>query len=795
MSSRIILFEPRSDRGPAPRPARPPEPIWENIPQELKSRPRWVFWRYEFVKGKWTKPPYQRDGSKASSTDPATWATFDDIRNAYGTGDYDGIGIVLNADGLLGFDFDHVVDIAGQITDAQIAGYVHALDSYAEISPSGAGLRVFVEGTLSAQGRKRGNCECYGMARYLTVTGRRLAASPVTINERQAAVNQVHAALFPPVAAARPTKAASPTLDDIALLERAHAAANGSKFAALYDHGSIDGYASASEADLALVSMLVFWTKDAGQIDRLFRLSGLMREKWDRDDYRTDTINKALTSSSARYKGAGIFRHKPADETRSDEPHAETHADESRDEPKPAPEYQPPELFHAEGDIFVAGHLFAEHSLNLRWCAGWGWVLYDETRWVRDDASQIFVLVTETVSGFFLQASKTKNEDAVAKWAKFIAQYSKVERMRGALAVLVPRCAASVEDFDSDPLLLNTKNGTIDLRSGQTRKHSRADMITKIVPINYDPAAKAPRWEQFLKEIFDGDDKVVTYVQRLIGYSFTGSQREQLITILWGSGGNGKGIFCKMLKKCAGDYDGTANIEMLLTQNHPQHPTAMADLCGKRFVIIDESPENGKLNAEKVKMLTGDSTIHARLMRQDFFDFEPTHHFFLLTNYKPIIVDSGHGIWRRIRLIPFLVKFEEPTEENPKPEYLMDKDLEGKLDAELPGILRWIVAGAAEWARDGLGELPEVIKTATAEYRNEEDTLKLFTDDCCQVGDNCRARSDSLYTEYQKWAERKGEKYPWTDKLFFRRLTDAGYTASKESGKRFRHGIQVKGLV
>jgi putative DNA primase/helicase len=794
VSSRVVLFEPRNGR--APRPTRPPEPIWDNVPQELKSRPRWVFWRHEFVKGKWTKPPYQRDGSKASSTDPATWASFDDIRTAYAAGDYDGIGIVLNADGVLGFDFDHVVDIAGQITDAQIAGYVHTLDSYAEISPSGAGLRVFVEGTLSAQGRKRGNCECYDRARYLTVTGRRLANSPVAINERQAAVNQVHAALFPPAVAASPTKAASPTLDDVALLERARAAANSPKFAALYDHGRNDGYPSASEADLALVSMLAFWTKDAGQIDRLFRASGLMREKWDRDGYRTDTINKALASSGANYKGARVFRHKPADETRGDESHAETHADESRDEPKPAPGYQPPELFRAEGDIFVAGHLFAEHSPNLKWCAGWGWVLYDETRWVRDDANQIFVLVTETVAGFLLQASKTTNkEEEVDKWNKFVAQYSKVERMRGALAVLVPRCAASVEDFDSDPLLLNAKNGTIDLRSGQTRKHSRADMITKIVPIDYDPAAKAPRWEQFLKQIFGGDDKVVAYVQRLIGYSFTGSQREQLITILWGSGGNGKGIFCKMLKECAGDYDGTANIEMLLTQNHPQHPTAMADLCGKRFVIIDESPENGKLNAEKVKTLTGNSTIHARLMRQDFFDFEPTHHFFLLTNYKPIISDSGHGIWRRIRLIPFLVKFEEPTEESPNPEHPMDKDLEGKLDAELSGILRWVVEGAAEWARDGLGEIPLTVKTATAEYRSEEDTLGLFIDECCDVDKSYKELSASLYTEYEKWAERTGEKYSWTDKLLFRRLTDAGYTASKEGSKRFRHEIQVKGLV
>src|SRR5208337_1105190 len=453
---------------------------------------------------------------------------------------------------------------------------------------------------------------------------------------------------------------------------------------------------------------------------------------------------------------------------------------------------QQPAIDSAEADIFVANCLFAAHSKDVLFCPGLGWLIWDETRWVKDDTQQIITRVTDTVSRFLFRA-KADVAEFEEKWKTVIKQYSKIERMRGALAVLAPKRAVRPDELDRDVFLLNVANGTIDLRTGQLRPHSRDDRITKLIPIDYDPGAPAPRWYKFLTEIFDGDLAVAEYMKRLVGYSFTGSQAEQMMAIFWGEGSNGKGVLANVLKRCGGDYYGTANISLLLATNHEQHQTAIAALFGKRFVLVDESPENGKLNAEKVKNLTGNSTIHARYMRQDFFDFDPTHHLSLLTNHKPKILDPGHAIWRRLKLIPFLVKFEEPTEENPEPAHLIDRKLEDKLAEELPGILRWIVEGAIESSKHGLGEPPDAVKTATRDYRHEEDVLAQFVEDRCVVGPEHSELTSRLYAAYKDWAVAGGEKYPWKSNMFSRRLTNAGFRENPGHSKgRARLGIKLR---
>jgi hypothetical protein len=283
------------------------------IPELLITTPRWVNWRYALVKGKYTKPPCQPDGSLADSTDPATWSPFEFVQTAYETNQFDGVGIVLNRDGLVGFDFDHVLDENGQIIDPEIAEMIARLDSYTETSPSGAGLRVFVLGALPPGGRKARNVECYDTSRFLTVTGRRFPGTPPNIECRQAEIDAVHARVF----AERNAKHASPAqngngktvhidLPDQELLDKARKAKNGAKFTLLYGgNWSGAGYASQSEADAALCNHLAFFTgPDASRIDRLFRGSGLMREKWNRDDYRNSTISKALEGRSSFHSDA-----------------------------------------------------------------------------------------------------------------------------------------------------------------------------------------------------------------------------------------------------------------------------------------------------------------------------------------------------------------------------------------------------------------------------------------------------------------------------------------------------------
>jgi putative DNA primase/helicase len=290
---------------------RPPKPQAltvqaEQIPPCLKTLDQWVIWRYFWLpdKQKYDKPPLNpRSGNAASTTDAKTWAPFLRALGSYQLGNYDGIGFVLILENeLFGFDLDHCRDPETGHIEPWALAIVRRLNAYTEISPSRTGIRGFGRGRLPTKdryGRKQGPIEVYMAGRYLTMTGHHLAGTPLIIEPRQAEINAFYAEVFgaEPERQVDTGKASSdgcsPRLEDDALLERALAAKNGEKFARLWS-GDLGDYASQSEADLALCSLLAFWTQDAGQIDRNFRRSGLYRPKWERADYRQWTIAKAL---------------------------------------------------------------------------------------------------------------------------------------------------------------------------------------------------------------------------------------------------------------------------------------------------------------------------------------------------------------------------------------------------------------------------------------------------------------------------------------------------------------------
>lgn len=282
-----------------------------NIPQELKAEKRWVVWRYEKRDDKRTKIPYVAGPgrrARADSTNSKTWRSFKQAREAYQAGEYDGIGFMLG-NGWAGVDLDDCIDADGNVAD-DAAQIINTLDSYAEVSPSGQGVKIFIQGTLPEGRRRTGNVEMYDSGRYFTVTGEHLEETPTSVESRTAALKLVHVTLFPPKAA--PTdatrKPTQPTnLDDSELLQKARDASNGAKFNALWA-GNTNGYQSDSEADLALCSLLAFWTgPDPDRINRLFKLSGLCRDKWDKRhaadgrSYGEITIDKVLAGKSDFY--------------------------------------------------------------------------------------------------------------------------------------------------------------------------------------------------------------------------------------------------------------------------------------------------------------------------------------------------------------------------------------------------------------------------------------------------------------------------------------------------------------
>jgi putative DNA primase/helicase len=267
----------------------------DTIPTELTSRPRWVLWRRDPVGG---KVPYQCNGRKASHSSPSSWCTWTEAQAAFDRGGFAGVGFVLNGDGIVGVDFDHCIE-RGIIAE-KIAAHVAAFASYTEVSPSGSGLHVLLFGKLPPRERRIDGIEVYETTRFLCVTGQHLAGTPLTVNERQAALDAFHTSVFA-ARTAKHNRVRPPSItsivsaSDAELLDKARRARNGERFSKLYDLGAWQGdFFSQSEADLWLLARLMFWTKgDEARAERLFRGSALMREKWLIESYRERTLERA----------------------------------------------------------------------------------------------------------------------------------------------------------------------------------------------------------------------------------------------------------------------------------------------------------------------------------------------------------------------------------------------------------------------------------------------------------------------------------------------------------------------
>jgi putative DNA primase/helicase len=356
--------------------------------------------------------------------------------------------------------------------------------------------------------------------------------------------------------------------------------------------------------------------------------------------------------------------------------------------------------------------------------------------------------------------------------------------------------------MDGDPWLFNCPNGTLDLRTGEVREHRRQDHITKLCPTPYEPEAQCPTWERFLGAVFPTDDgepdaDLITFVQRLLGRCLTGDVSEQQLPIFWGSGANGKSTLINAVLDALGpDYAMKANADLLMVSRGERHPTELAGLFGMRLVVASETHQGRRLNEALVKDLTGGEPIRARRMREDFWEFKPTHKVILLTNHRPRVRGTDEGIWRRLRLVPFTTTFWDPTDPAKNAAELpaglrQDKRLGDKLAAEHKGILAWLARGAMDWWRDGL-TLPEKVRAATTEYREAEDLLAQWIDEACVTGSGAyRCKASELYVSFREWCERTGEEVV-SQTSFGDGLNERGFERRKTGGVIWRHRIALK---
>jgi len=432
-------------------------------------------------------------------------------------------------------------------------------------------------------------------------------------------------------------------------------------------------------------------------------------------------------------------------------------------------------------ELASAHRLAHRHAERLRHSSEVKWLVWDGKQWKRSEkaaqrlASEIGQVVRDEAR--FIQ------DPQIAKY--YYAHANKLESDYGIYSVL--NLAKSLEPLDGDrvewdanPYLLNTPNGTVDLLTGDLHSHRREDYLTKMCPTQFDMTAQCIRWVQFLGEIFCGDTDLIRYFNWLCWYFLTGSTQHHIFPIAYGVGSNGKTTLLRILQHVLGDdYAQQINPDILMLHRDAQHPTDLAMLCGVRLAIGAETAEGRRINESQLKMLTGGDKVRARFMRCDSFEFVPTMKLILATNWRPRIKDDSYGLWRRIRLLPFEASF---------PANKADTSLLETLKAEAPGILSWCLCGR-EYGIDREPEPPERVQVATTNYQHEQDTTAQFVEEMCEQWPEATVTKSDLYRAYSTWSGGRCE----SAKVFSQRFAARGIQEVRlHGGQRAWKGISLQ---
>jgi putative DNA primase/helicase len=422
-------------------------------------------------------------------------------------------------------------------------------------------------------------------------------------------------------------------------------------------------------------------------------------------------------------------------------------------------------------DDALALEFTERHKHELRYVAKWGsWLHWDGTWWRFEDTLKTFDLA-RAVARDFANACKDSDDKPKIASAKTVAA---IER----LARADRRHAATVEQWDTDPWLLNTPAGIVDLRNGSISPHDARSYMTKITAVV--PGGECPLWMSFLDRVTAGDRKLQGYLQRVAGYVLTGSAREHALFFFHGTGANGKGVFLNTLTAILADYAAVAPMETFIATKGERHPTDLAGLRGARLVTAQETERGRRWAESKIKALTGGDPITARFMRQDFFTYAPAFKLVIAGNHKPGLSGVDEAIRRRLHLVPFIVTI--PAEER-------DKDLPDKLRSEWPGILLWAIDGCRGWLENGLNP-PAAVQAATDSYLSEEDTLARWIEESCMIGKQRWGIGGKLWASWKAWAEANNEP-PGTRKAFAEAMAAHGYPPEKSQHVRGYAGIDL----
>jgi len=541
-------------------------------------------------------------------------------------------------------------------------------------------------------------------------------------------------------------------IDEDKLIEIALNSKQGQAFQTLFN-GSWKGlYPSQSEADQAFCNMLAFWTgADHWKMDSIFRKSGLMRDKWNQkrgaNTYGEKTLNNAIAGCKEAFQpgtdiddysisiGMPKVRHYAYDDTGNADRFVEKYKETAR-------------------------YSYIDKA----------WYFYTGKKWEYDITGKIKTLTEEILKDMKVQRAFCQDEDDEKAYDKHL-KYTRNNRGKtNIIKESEHRLSVLPHEFDRRTDAFNCSNGVLDLKTGELHPHMWEQYLSKISPVEYTDNIDCPMWMKFLNDIFASDKELIRYMQKAVGYSMTGSTREQCMFFCYGNGANGKSTFLDIINAILGDYAVNIQPETIMVKNTQGANSDIARLKGARFVTTVEPNEGARLNEGLVKQLTGGDTVTARRLYGNEFEFEPEFKLWMGTNHKPIIRGRDDGIWRRMHMIPFTVQI---------PDEKKDKMLKYKLKKELPGILNWAVQGCLMWQSEGL-KMPKAVLDAVNEYKGEMDVISAFLNECTMKGPGT-IEAGKLYKAYIEWAEANNE-YKMSNTKF-----------GKEIGLRYNHGTKTYG--
>jgi putative DNA primase/helicase len=409
------------------------------------------------------------------------------------------------------------------------------------------------------------------------------------------------------------------------------------------------------------------------------------------------------------------------------------------------------------------------------------WYVFDGKRYVEDSGSKTIQLV-KSMLRHSRDIGKGVYNDKGDELVKHLRKTESNSKIQALLTLAKTESPLDPKELDANPFLFNVANGTIDLQTGTLVPHSKHHRITKITSVAFDSSATCPKWRNFLQEVTGGSKEVQDYIQKVVGYCMTGVTKEQCFWILFGLGANGKSTFIDVLKKVLGEYGRSADISTFTYKQSENIRNDLARLFDARLVTSVEIQEGKLLDESVVKQVTGGDPVTCRFLFKEHFEYVPKWKLFMVVNHLPHINGTDHGIWRRIKCVPFLVQF---TGEK------IDRDLPSKLDLELPGILNWAVEGCLKWQKEGL-DTPLEILAAGNEYRANEDYIEDFLNDHTEKGKDLRVGATPLFSRFVELQHRIGQRV-MSQKQFAQKLEIKGFKKARgHEGRVFYLGLDLK---